>query len=109
VERMKPGSVVVDLAAETGGNVEGAEPGKVLAVGDVQLWGARNVPSQMPGPASSLLAANIVNLVTLMTADSTFAPDFADEIVTGCCVTHDSQVLHAPTAQLLDPQEGVAP
>jgi len=107
VTQMKPGSVVVDLAAETGGNVEGAEAGKVLRVGPVQLWGARNVPSQMPGPASSLLASNVVNLVTLMTAEGAFAPDFADEIVAGSCVTHDSQVRHAPTAQLLDPQEGV--
>jgi NAD(P) transhydrogenase subunit alpha len=106
---MKPGSVVVDLAAETGGNVEGAEPGKVLAVGGAQLWGARNVPSQMPGPASALLSQNVVNLVTLMTADGVFAPDFDDEIVTGCCVTHGSDVRHAPTAQLLDPQGGVAP
>jgi NAD(P) transhydrogenase subunit alpha len=106
---MKPGSVVVDLAAETGGNVEGAEPGKVLAVGGAQLWGARNVPSQMPGPASTLLSNNVVNLVTLMTVDGRFAPDFDDEIVTGCCVTYDSHVRHAPTAQLLDPQEGVVP
>jgi NAD(P) transhydrogenase subunit alpha len=106
---MKPGSVVVDLAAETGGNVEGAQPGKVLAVGGVSLWGALNVPSQMPGPASTLLSQNIVNLVTLMTTDGVFAPDFDDEIVTGCCVTHGSDVRHAPTAQLLDPQEGVAP
>jgi NAD(P) transhydrogenase subunit alpha len=52
---MKPGSVVVDLAAESGGNVEGAQPGKVLAVGGVQLWGARNVPATCPGPASTLL------------------------------------------------------
>jgi NAD(P) transhydrogenase subunit alpha len=44
-----------------------------------------------------------------MTTDGVFAPDFADEIVTGCCVTHGSDVRHAPTAQLLDPQEGVAP
>jgi NAD(P) transhydrogenase subunit alpha len=108
VEQMKPGSVVIDLAAESGGNVEGAAPGKVLAVGGVSLWGARNVPSQMPGPASTLLAQNVVNLVTLMSAPGAFAPDFADEIVTGCCVTHDGQVLHGPTAQLLDPQEGVA-
>lgn len=104
---MKPGSVVIDLAAESGGNVEGSQPGKVLAAGGAQLWGARNVPSQMPGPASSLLSENVVNLVTLMTADGQFAPDFADEIVAGCCVTCDSQVRHAPTAQLLDRQEGV--
>jgi NAD(P) transhydrogenase subunit alpha len=104
---MKPGSVVVDLAAESGGNVEGAQPGKVLAVGGVQLWGARNVPGHMPGPASTLLAQNVVNLVTLMTVDGQFAPNFDDEIVAGCCVTADAQVRHAPTAELLARQEGV--
>jgi NAD(P) transhydrogenase subunit alpha len=104
---MKPGSVVVDLAAESGGNVEGAQPGKVLSVGGVQLWGARNVPGHMPGPASTLLAQNVVNLVTLMTVDGQFAPNFDDEIVAGCCVTADAQVRHAPTAELLARQEGV--
>ena len=67
VEQMKPGSVVVDLAAETGGNVEGAEPGKVVRVGNAQVWGGANVPAQMPGPASRLYAQNVVNIVTLMT------------------------------------------
>ena len=70
VEQMKPGSVVVDLAAETGGNVEGSRPGEVVRIGNAQVWGGRNVPSQMPGPASRLYAQNIVNLVTLMTAQS---------------------------------------
>ncbi|CAN5353120.1 Re/Si-specific NAD(P)(+) transhydrogenase subunit alpha [soil metagenome] len=105
VEAMKPGSVVVDLAAESGGNVEGAEPGRVKAIGDVRLWGARNVPSQMPGPASTLLAQNIVNLVTLMTAEGTFAPDFEDEIVAGSCVTHDSTIRNQPAAALFAPPE----
>ncbi len=63
VEQMKPGSVVVDLAAETGGNVEGSVPGEVVRIGNAQVWGGRNVPSQMPGPASRLYAQNIVNLV----------------------------------------------
>ena len=70
VEQMKPGSVVVDLAAETGGNVEGSVPGEVVRIGNAQVWGGRNVPSQMPGPASKLYAQNIVNIVTLMTQTS---------------------------------------
>jgi NAD(P) transhydrogenase subunit alpha len=107
VEQMKPGSVVVDLAAETGGNVEGSVPGKVVAIGNAQVWGGANVPSQMPGPASKLLAQNIVNLVTLMTAkdeegNTSFAPDFEDEIVSGSCVTRDGQVWHEPTRNLLE-------
>ena len=93
VEQMPPGSVVVDLAAESGGNVEGSVAGEVVRIGNAQVWGGRNVPSQMPGPASRLYAQNIVNLLTLMTVtdeDGTgrFAPDFADEIVAGACVTH---------------------
>ncbi len=67
VEQMRPGSVVVDLAAESGGNVEGSVAGEVVRVGNAQVWGGRNVPSQMPGPASRLYAQNIVNLLTLMT------------------------------------------
>ena len=66
---MKPGSVVVDLAAESGGNVEGSVAGEVVRIGNAQVWGGRNVPSQMPGPASRLYAQNVVNLVTLMTAE----------------------------------------
>src|SRR4051794_6262951 len=65
VEQMKAGSVVVDLAAESGGNVEGAVPGDVVRIGNAQGWGGQNVPSQMPGPASRLYAQNIVNIVTL--------------------------------------------
>ena len=98
VEQMRPGSVVVDLAAESGGNVEGAVPGQVVRIGNAQVWGGANVPSQMPGPASKLYAQNIVNLVTLMTRDGAFDPDFDDEIVAGSCVTHGGQVRHEPTS-----------
>ena len=102
VEQMKPGSVVVDLASESGGNVEGSEPGQVVRIGHAQVWGGANVSSQMPGPASRLYAQNVVNLVTLMTHDGAFAPDFDDEIVTGSCVTHDGQIWHEPTRTLLE-------
>jgi NAD(P) transhydrogenase subunit alpha len=92
---------VVDLAAESGGNVEGAQPGQVVRIGNAQVWGGANVPSQMPGPASRLYAQNVVNLVTLMTRSTdegtSFAPDFDDEIVAGSCVTHDGAIWHEPT------------
>ncbi|MEP7089377.1 MAG: NAD(P) transhydrogenase subunit alpha [Nocardioidaceae bacterium] len=114
VEQMKPGSVVVDLAAETGGNVKGSLPGKVVRIGNAQVWGGANVPSQMPGPASRLYAQNVVNIVTLMTreVDGTvaYAPDFEDEIVTGSCVTHDGTVWHEPTRTALEgPKEEETP
>jgi H+-translocating NAD(P) transhydrogenase subunit alpha len=102
VEQMRPGSVVVDLAAETGGNVAGSQPGEVVRIGNAQVWGGANVPAQMPGPASRLYAQNIVNLATLMTHDGAFSPDFDDEIVAGSCVTHGGQIRHEPTRVLLE-------
>ena len=68
VEAMKPGSVVVDLASESGGNVEGSVAGEVTRIGNASVWGGKNVPSQMPGPASRLYAQNVVNILTLMTS-----------------------------------------
>ncbi|MGH3446488.1 MAG: NAD(P) transhydrogenase subunit alpha [Nocardioidaceae bacterium] len=105
VEQMKPGSVVVDLAADSGGNVEGSEPGSVVQMGAAQVWGGSNVPSQMPGPASKLYAQNLVNILTLMTTEEGFAPDFGDEIVAGTCVTHAGQVTHEATAALLEGEQ----
>ncbi|WP_122816021.1 NAD(P) transhydrogenase subunit alpha [Nocardioides pantholopis] len=106
VEAMRPGSVVVDLAADSpggaGGNVEGSVAGEVVRIGNAQVWGGRNVASQMPGPASRLYAQNVVNLVTLMTGEDGFAPDFDDEIVAGACVTHAGEVRHEPTRLLLE-------
>ncbi|SEF13691.1 NAD(P) transhydrogenase subunit alpha [Jiangella alba] len=102
VEAMRPGSIVVDLAAESGGNVEGSVAGSEVLVGGALVWGARNVPSQLPVHASRLFAANVVNLVLLMTADGKVTPDFADEIVDGAAVTHDGAVRHAPTRELLE-------
>ncbi|HYP45557.1 MAG TPA: NAD(P) transhydrogenase subunit alpha [Propionibacteriaceae bacterium] len=102
VEQMRLGSVVVDLAAETGGNVEGAVAGSVLRIGGAQVWGGANVPSQMPMPASRLFAQNVGNVIRLMTRDGAFSPDFDDEIVAGLCVTHQGQVTHAATAQALE-------
>jgi NAD(P) transhydrogenase subunit alpha len=102
VERMKRGSIVIDLAAETGGNVEGSVPGEEVMIGAALVWGAANVPSQMSGPASRLYAQNVVNLLTLMTPEETFAPDFEDEVVAGCCLTHDGKIWHEPTRERLE-------
>ena len=120
VEEMKPGSVVVDLASESGGNVEGSVAGEVVRIGNAQVWGGRNVPSQMPGPASKLYAQNIVNLVTLMTGkddegNAVFAPDFDDEIIASSCVTRRGVIVHEPTREAIEgsaappPAAGPAP
>ena len=106
VEQMKPGSVVVDLAAESGGNVEGSVAGEVVRIGQAQVWGGDNVPAQMPGPASQLYAQNIVNVITLMTREvdgsPAFAPDFDDEIVATSCVVRAGSVVHEPTRAVLE-------
>jgi len=101
VEAMKPGSVVVDLAAESGGNVDGSRPGEEVMVGSALVWGARNVASEMPVHASRLYAANVVALLLLMTRDGRVEPDFTDEIVDGACVTSDGVVRHGYTRDLL--------
>jgi NAD(P) transhydrogenase subunit alpha len=102
VETMKPGSVVVDLAAETGGNVEGSVAGREVTVGGATVWGAENAPSQMPASASRLYSANVANLLLLMTVDGAVTPDFADEIVDGAAVTADGVVRFAPAREALE-------
>ncbi|MAS53247.1 MAG: NAD(P)(+) transhydrogenase (Re/Si-specific) subunit alpha [Pimelobacter sp.] len=102
VAAMKSGSVVVDLAAESGGNVEGALPGEVVRVGGAQVWGGANVPAQMPGPASRLYAQNVVSLIDLLTHESALHLDLDDEIVDAACVTHAGEVRHAPTRAALE-------
>lgn len=102
VERMKPGSVVVDLAAEQGGNVEGVRAGDETTLGGVALWGGHNVASQLPVHASRLYAANVVNLLLLMISDGEVAPDLEDAVLAGCCVAHGGEVRHEATRELLE-------
>jgi NAD(P) transhydrogenase subunit alpha len=92
VEAMRPGSIVVDLAAETGGNVEGSVPGQEVLIGAVTVWGAQDVPSQLPVDASRLYARNVADLLLLMTTEGVVSPDWEDEIVAGCWVTRDGAV-----------------
>jgi NAD(P) transhydrogenase subunit alpha len=101
VEQMKVGSVVVDLAADSGGNVEGVAAGKVVRIGQAQVWGGSNVPSQMPSPASRLYSQNVTGVIRLMTREGRFDPDFDDEILASMCVTHVGAVTHEPTTRLL--------
>jgi H+-translocating NAD(P) transhydrogenase subunit alpha len=89
VEQMRPGSVVVDLAAESGGNCELTRPGEDVRHQGVLVWGGRDVPSTMPVHASQLYARNVANLLLLMTTDGDVEPDFADEIVATTCVTRE--------------------
>ena len=92
VEGMKPGSVVADLAAETGGNVEGSLPGEEVMIGEVIVWGGRDVPSEMPVHASQLYAMNVYSLLTLVAKDGQVVVDASDEIIDGCAVVLDGDV-----------------
>jgi NAD(P) transhydrogenase subunit alpha len=95
VNSMAPGTVIVDLAAETGGNVEGSKPGEIVTTANgVQIWGGKDVPSQLPYHASMLFSRNVVNLLLLMskTVDGKptgeISPDFSDEIIDSAALTH---------------------
>ena len=105
VERMRPGSVVVDLAAETGGNCELSEPGKDVIVNGVTVYGASNLASSMATHASFLYARNIAELLGLFVSEGAFNPDFSDEIIAGCCVTFGGEVRHEPTRGLLEGEQ----
>ncbi|MGZ4594423.1 MAG: Re/Si-specific NAD(P)(+) transhydrogenase subunit alpha [Actinomycetes bacterium] len=89
VEAMRPGSVVVDLAAESGGNCELSVAGEVVVHDGVSVWGAKDVASTMPVHASQLYARNVTSLLLLMTKDGEVVPDFDDEVVAATCVTRN--------------------
>jgi NAD(P) transhydrogenase subunit alpha len=112
VEGMKVGSVVVDLAAESGGNVEGSVAGQQVDVvvdeagGIVTLLGMADAASAMPADASRLYAKNVTNLLALMVKASDSGPelsiDFGDEVLDSACVVSEGVVRHAPTRELID-------
>ena len=96
ISHMAPGSVVVDLAAESGGNVEGSVAGEIITTSaGVRIWGAKDVPSQLAFHASMLFSRNVVNLLLLMTKSvdgkptGVIEPDFSDEIIDSATLTHN--------------------
>jgi H+-translocating NAD(P) transhydrogenase subunit alpha len=98
VHGMRPGSVIVDLgadveAAEGGGNCELTRGGETIDVHGVTIVGPRNAASSYPLHASALYARNVANLLTLLMRDGAVDPDWDDEIVAGCCVTRDGEVI----------------
>ena len=95
VKLMKPGSVIVDLAAESGGNCELSEPGRTVIRHDVKVIAPLNVPSTMAEHASQLYARNIQALLELMIAeDGSLALDFEDEVIAGACITRGGEIVH---------------
>jgi NAD(P) transhydrogenase subunit alpha len=100
VKLMKPGSVIVDLAAETGGNCELTQPGKTVIEHDVKILGPLNVPSTMAEHASQLYARNIDALLGLMISeDGELSLDFEDEIIKGACITRGGEIVNEAAAK----------
>ncbi|MEH2363757.1 Re/Si-specific NAD(P)(+) transhydrogenase subunit alpha [Nostoc sp.] len=92
VAQMKPGSVIVDLAAEQGGNCACTEPGKDIVWNGVTIIGPINLPSSMPIHASQLYAKNVTSLIQLLIKDKALQVDFGDDIVDAACVTHAGEI-----------------
>jgi H+-translocating NAD(P) transhydrogenase subunit alpha len=95
VEGMKPGSVIVDLAGETGGNCELTEPGETVVRHDVKIASPLNLPASMPEHSSQLFARNVLALLDLLVGDDgALHLDFEDEIVKGACIVRDGEIVN---------------
>ena len=101
IAKMKAGAVVVDMAAETGGNVEGTVAGEKTWINDVLVIGPVNIPSRMPVHASEMYAKNLFNFISPFIKDGVLTLDWEDEVVAGTCLTHAGEVRHAGVKQVL--------
>ena len=102
VEGMKPGSVIMDLAAENGGNCELTERDKIITFHDVIIDGTANIPGTMPVHATQLYAKNITSFITYMIKDGELNLDMEDEIIAGAMFTHNGEITHEPTKAALN-------
>ncbi|MEX1072561.1 MAG: Re/Si-specific NAD(P)(+) transhydrogenase subunit alpha [Chloroflexota bacterium] len=102
VASMKAGSVIVDMAAEAGGNVEGTEAGKEVVKHGVTIVGLTNLPAMMPGSATAMYARNIQTLLKHLIKDGTVALDMEDEITKSATITHGGKVVNEATAKALE-------
>lgn len=101
VKGMRRGSVIVDMAAETGGNCEVTQPGQVTEVDGVWVDGTTNIPSAVPFHASQLYSRNLLNLLQHLTSDGKLKLDFEDEITKGCCVTYGGEIVNERARQMM--------
>jgi NAD(P) transhydrogenase subunit alpha len=100
VENMKPGSVIVDMAGESGGNCELSEPGETVVKHDVTIAAPLNLPGDMPDHASQLYSRNVSSLLELMVGeDGTLKLDFEDAVISGACITRDGEIVHEGAKQ----------
>ncbi len=113
VAAMKYGAVIVDMAAESGGNVEGTVPGEVVDAGHVKIVGHANLPSRMPYHASEMYSKNLFNFLAPHLKDGQLSPDWSDEVIVGAALTRDGEIVHggvitALAAQAAQPSTGDA-
>ena len=101
VRSMRPGSVIVDMAVESGGNCALAEKDQVVERHGVTIVGIANIPATVPRHASELYAKNVLNLLKPFVKEGLLALDHADDVIAGCLLTHGGKVVHARTAELL--------
>ncbi len=100
VENMKPGSVIVDMAGESGGNCELTEPGETVVKHDVTIASPLNLPGDMPDHASQLYSRNVSALLELMVSDEgELKLDFEDAVIAGACITRDGEIVHEGAKQ----------
>jgi len=104
VEGMAPGSVIVDMAAETGGNVEGSVPDETVTVNGVTIVGTANLANEVARDASQMYASNLFNLVedTWDTEAKEFVLDMENDILPGCVITHGGEVVHPTIKNLME-------
>ncbi|HWU52799.1 MAG TPA: NAD(P)(+) transhydrogenase (Re/Si-specific) subunit alpha, partial [Tahibacter sp.] len=103
VEGMKPGAVIVDIAAETGGNVELSEAGKTIVTANgVTVIGPVNLAASAPIHASEMYARNLYNFIELSLKDGALTLDWDDELIAKTCLTHAGEIRHEATRQLVD-------
>lgn len=101
VEGMKPGAVIVDLAAETGGNCELTQAGSTVDRGGVSIIGPVNLPAQTATHASEMYTRNLFTFAQLLVKDGSVAIDFGDDLVAGSCLSHDGEIRHAATREVI--------
>ena len=101
VDSMRPGSVIVDLVAASGGNCAITREGETVVRNGVHVMGPANLPAEIPVHASQMFSKNVETLLKELVKDGELALDFEDEIVTATCVTHAGEVRHGPTKEKL--------
>jgi NAD(P) transhydrogenase subunit alpha len=101
VRSMPAGSVIVDLAVESGGNCVLSEAGEYVRAHGVTIIGERNLPATVPADASDLFSKNVLSLLKPFIVEGALILDMEDEVIAGCCLTHAGELCHAPTAELL--------